>query len=119
MLSKTDITHAEEVATKYLSMCCEMLAVDGTSTKRYKRFATLLVTIVQDELYAYCVSDNSTLSSIEEHDIMAYIGDVYENFIEPMFMDHCIPKRLTLPKVDLTNVKRVRKAKTKRKVTFC
>jgi hypothetical protein len=119
MLSKTDVKRAEEIASKYLTLCCNMLAVDGVTTKRYNRFATLLVAIVQDELYAYCASDNSTLNSIEEHDIMTYIGDVYENFIEPMFMDHCIPKRLTLPRVDLVNVKKLREAKTKRKVTFC
>jgi hypothetical protein len=119
MVSKVDVQNAEDIADKYVRMCCAMLAQGGLQTKRYRRFSSLLEDIVEDELDAYFEGRSSDLKSVEECDIMAFIGELYEKFIEPMYMDHCIPKTLTaLPKVDLTSVKKVRKAKTTKTVVF-
>jgi hypothetical protein len=119
MFSKADVQNAEVIADKYVRMCCEMLAEGGLQTKRYKKFASLLEDIVEDELDAFFQGQNSSLKSIAECDIAVYIGDLYENFIEPMYMDHCISKTLkALPKVDITSVKKVRRAKTTKTVVF-
>jgi hypothetical protein len=119
MVSKVDVQNAEAIADKYVRMCCAMLAEGGLQTRRYRRFSSLLEDIVEDELEAFFEGRNSSLKSVEECDIMAYIGELYENFIEPMYMDHCITKTLTaLPKVDLSCVKKVRRAQTTKTVVF-
>jgi predicted helicase len=119
MFSKTDVHNAEAIADKYVRMCCEMLAQGGLQPRRYRKFASLLEDIVEDELDAFFKGRNSSLKSVQECDILYYIGELYDNFIEPMYMDHCIPKTLkALPKVDLTSVKKVRRAKTTKTVVF-
>jgi hypothetical protein len=119
MYTSTDMQNAVVIADKYYKLCREMLAEDGMESKRYFRFTILLMTMICDEMCAFFEGRSTTLKSLEECDIMSYIGELYENFIEPMFMDHCIPKRvLPLPKVDLAYVKKVRKAKTTKRVTF-
>jgi hypothetical protein len=119
MFSKTDVQNAEAIADKYVRMCCEMLAQGGLQSKRFRRFASLLEDIVEDELDAFFQGRSSSLKSIAEYDIAIYIGELYDNFIEPMYMDHCISKTLkALPKVDLTSVKKVRRAKTTKTVVF-
>lgn len=119
MYTITDVRNAVEIAGKYFQLCYEMLAQDGMESKRFKRFTIMLKSIIEDELSAFFEGRSTTLKSVEECDIMVYIVELYENFIEPMFMDHCIPKRmLPLPTVNLSHVKKVRKAKTTKKVTF-
>ncbi len=119
MDTKSNVINAEKIADKYVRMCCQMLAEGGIHTRGYKKCATLLEDIVEDELSAYFEGVNTTLKSVEECDIMEYIGELYENFIEPMFMDHCIPKNtLVLPSVCIGTVKKVRRAKTTKRVSF-
>jgi hypothetical protein len=119
MFSKVDVQNAEDIADKYVRLCCEMLAHGGLQTRRYKKFSSLLEDIVEDELEAFFQGRSSSLKSVNECDIAMYIGELYENFIEPMYMDHYFPKTLkALPKVDLTSVKKVRRAKTTKTVVF-
>jgi hypothetical protein len=119
MYSKDDMYAAEDIADKYIRLCCEMLADDGVNKKRFKRCASLLEDIVEDEIHSYFEGKGTTLLSVDEPHIRTYIGELFENFIEPMFMDIYIPKNiLGLPKVDLSNIRKVRKAKTSKKVHF-
>ena len=117
MYTKTDVKNAEAIADKFVRMCCAMLA-EGGLTRRYKKFASLLEDIVEDELQAFFQGQNTSLKSVNEGDILAYIGELYENFIEPMYMDHCIPKLTVLPTVDIASVRKVRRAKTTKTVVF-
>jgi hypothetical protein len=119
MYSKAVLQNAEAIADKYVRLCCAMLAQGGLQTRCYRKFSSLLEDIVEDELDAFFQGQNSSLKSVEECDIMAYIGELYENFIEPMYENHCIPKTLmALPKVDLTSITQVRRAKTTKTVVF-
>lgn len=119
MYSKDEMNVAEDIADKYVRLCCGMLAQDGINKKRFIRCASLLEDIVEDEIHAYFEGKGSTLLSVDEAHIRSYIGELFENFIEPMFMDLCIPKNiLGLPKVNLSDIKKVRVAKTLKKVHF-
>lgn len=120
MYTRADVIIAEAIADKYVGLCCDMLAQGGFQTRRFKKCASLLEDIVIDELEAFFDGGNTSLKSIKEIDIMEYIAELYENFIEPMFIDGCHPKTLkALPKVDLTSIHKVRKAKTTKTVKFC
>lgn len=120
MYTEAEVARATNTATKYVMLCFEMLAEGGgVHTKRFRKCTFLLESIVADEFIAYIQGRSSDLKSLEEKDIMKYIGELYEDFIEPMFMDNCIPKNTSsLPKVNLSNVKQIRRAKTSKRVSF-
>lgn len=118
MYTKAEIQTAEYIADKYVRLCCEMLPQDGSSVKRYKKCASLLEDIVEDELEAYFGGKSTTLKSVEEYAIMTYIGELFENFIEPMFLNNIAKKNMHLPIVRLTDIRQVRVARTQKKVSF-
>jgi hypothetical protein len=120
MYTEAQIANAQAIAVKYVSLCFKMLAEGGSHTKRFMKCTFLLRSIVEDEFKACIQGRSSDLKSLDDKEIIKFIGELYEDFIEPMFMDHCIPKNTSpLPKVDLSNVKQVRKANTFKKVSFC
>jgi hypothetical protein len=119
MYTETEIANAQAIAIKYVSLCFKMLADGGSHTKRFMKCTFLLRSIVEDEFKACIQGRSSDLKSLNDMDVIKFIGELYEDFIEPMFMDHCIPKNTSpLPKVDLSNIKKVRQAKTTKRVTF-